>query len=230
MDRWTLPTTILVALILAGCAGAKVRPEPGAPVAAGPATEQAREDAPAHGPEAPAASQRAVRVASPYLGAEPIELSTPMSMGGPAARPPDAATPRPRVAAGSTAAASRPSTAPADTTVTTVAPRHSSAAGGALNGLGVVLKIWAYACIVGGPLTLALCIVGFPEYWPYAVMALVGGVAIGAVVGAVADSVAGGGSSGRPKGRRRPRRRVRGAPPGEPIHLFGGGNWSRAVS
>jgi hypothetical protein len=231
MDRWTLLAAILVALSLAGCAGAKARPEPDAPLAAGPAAERARADAPAQGGEAAAPIQRTANAASPYLGAEPIELSTPMAMGGPAARTPDAATPHRRETSRTASAAPGASTDAPAVRTTPSSPPPSSASSGALVGLRVVTGAWLGVCLVGGPLTLALCIVAFPEYWPYAVLALAGGMLIGAAVGAVADSVAtGGGRNGRAKGRRRMRRGVRAAPSIELGRLFGGGNWSRAVS
>jgi hypothetical protein len=50
-------------------------------------------------------------------------------------------------------------------------------------GAGLVLRIWVTVCIVGGPLTLAVCIIGFPEYWPIAAGAVVLATGIGAAIG-----------------------------------------------
>jgi len=92
-----------------------------------------------------------------------------------------------------------------ETSVGTEASR-TGAGTGLLRGVGFVLTAWVYACIIGGPLTLFICVVGFPEYWPYLVAAVVVGGGIGAVIGAASGSS----SSGR-----RRRQRLRHAP-GQP--------------
>lgn len=80
------------------------------------------------------------------------------------------------------------SAGPPDTTCADPAADRAAASGAGI-GAGVVLKTWITLCLAGGPLTLAVCVIGFPEYWPY----LAGGVVVAGGFGALV----GGASAGR---------------------------------
>jgi hypothetical protein len=118
-----------------------------------------------------------------------LVLATVMAVGLPA--PARAGTgPAPEEQESSATVLAQPSPngeASLETPVGTPATR-SGAGNGLFRGMGFVLAAWGYACIIGGPFTLVICIVGFPEYWPYLVAAVVVGGGIGALVGAAAGS------------------------------------------